>query len=91
MLLGCAHAGLINTLEYVVSKTGKGKIYAILGGTHLDFSSPSQIEETIVALRNYQIERIGVSHCTGLKAASRLLTEFDEKFFFGQVGEALEF
>jgi 7,8-dihydropterin-6-yl-methyl-4-(beta-D-ribofuranosyl)aminobenzene 5'-phosphate synthase len=91
LLLGCAHSGLINTLDHVVAKTGKEKFYAIVGGTHLDFVSPSQVEETMGALRNYQIERIGVSHCTGLKAATRLLAEFGEKFFFGQVGESLEF
>jgi len=91
LLLGCAHSGLINTLDYVIAKTGKGKVYAIIGGTHLDFASSSQVEETIRALRSYQVERIGVSHCTGLKAAARLLAEFGEKFFFGQVGEALEF
>ncbi len=91
LLLGCAHSGLINTLDYVVAKTGKDKVYAIIGGTHLDFASPSQVEETIGALRNYRVERIGVSHCTGLKTATRLLAEFGGRFFFGQVGETLEF
>ena len=91
LLSGCAHSGLINTLDHVVAKTGKDRVYAIIGGTHLDFASPSQVEETIGALKNYRVERIGVSHCTGLKAAARLFTEFGEKFFFGQVGETLEF
>jgi len=91
LLLGCAHSGLINTLDYVVAQTGKDKVYAIIGGTHLGFASPSQTDETIEALRNYQVEHIGVSHCTGPKASARLFAEFGEKFFFGQVGEALEF
>jgi 7,8-dihydropterin-6-yl-methyl-4-(beta-D-ribofuranosyl)aminobenzene 5'-phosphate synthase len=91
LLLGCAHAGLINILEHVIEKTGKDRVYAILGGTHLDFASSSQLDETLTALKSYRVERIGVSHCTGLKGASRLLAEFGEKFFFGQVGESLEF
>ena len=91
LLLGCAHAGLVNILDQVVMKTGKERIYAVLGGTHLDFASPAQIDETIAALKKYDIERLGVSHCTGLKAASRLYAVFGEKFFFGQVGEVLEF
>ncbi len=57
----------------------------------MDFVSPSQVEETLGALRNFQVERMGVSHCTGLKAAARLLAAFGEKFFFGLVGESLEF
>ncbi len=91
LILGCAHAGLVNTLEYVIEKTGRNRIYAILGGTHLDFASPAQVEETVSALKRYSIERLGVSHCTGLRAASRLVQEFGPKFFFGQVGEVLEF
>jgi 7,8-dihydropterin-6-yl-methyl-4-(beta-D-ribofuranosyl)aminobenzene 5'-phosphate synthase len=90
IVLGCAHAGIINTVDYVIQKTGKDRIYAILGGTHLDFAPPLQLEETIAALKKYKVEQIGVSHCTGLKAAARLYTEFGERFFFGQVGEVLE-
>jgi 7,8-dihydropterin-6-yl-methyl-4-(beta-D-ribofuranosyl)aminobenzene 5'-phosphate synthase len=91
VLLGCAHSGLINILEHVVSRTGKDRIYAVLGGTHLDFSTPSQVQETITALKKYDVEKIGVSHCTGPAAASRLYAAFEQKFFFGQVGEVLEF
>ena len=91
LLLGCAHSGLINILNHVAAKTGKDRIYAVLGGTHLDFASPPQVEETITALKKFRVERIGVSHCTGLRAAARLFAEFGEKFFFGQVGTTLEF
>ena len=91
VLLGCAHSGLINILSHVTGKLGRDGIYAILGGTHLDFASASQVEDTLSVLKNFQVERIGVSHCTGLKASSRLLAEFGEKFFFGMVGESLEF
>ncbi len=91
LLLGCAHSGLINILTHIIAQTGKDRIYAVLGGTHLDFSSPSQVEETITALKKFRVERIGVSHCTGLRAGARLFSEFGEKFFFGQVGATLEF
>jgi len=91
LLLGCAHSGMINILEQAIEKTGQDRVYAIIGGTHLDFASPQQVEETITALKKFKVERIGVSHCTGLKAASRLYAEFGESFFFGQVGEAIEF
>jgi len=91
LLLGCAHAGMINTLEHAMGKTGKDRVYAIMGGTHLDFASPQQVEETVAALKKYKVEHIGVSHCTGLKAASRFVAEFGARFFFGQVGETLVF
>lgn len=90
VVLGCAHAGMVNILNHVIAQTGHERIFAIIGGTHLDFASPQQIEETIRTLKHYKIERLGVSHCTGLKAAARLSAELGEKFFFGLVGESLE-
>ncbi len=90
LILGCAHAGMINILEYVLEETGKDRIYAILGGTHLEFASLPQLEETLTALKKFKVERIGVCHCTGPTAAARLLAEFGERFFFGRVGETLE-
>jgi len=91
LLLGCAHSGAINILEYAIEKTGVDRIFAILGGTHLDFASAAQMDKTIAILHKFNIERVGVSHCTGLRAASRLYAEFGDRFFFGQVGESLEF
>ena len=38
----------------------------------------------------YNIERIGVSHCTGLEKASRLHNRLGERFFFGMVGTVVE-
>jgi len=90
LLLGCAHAGMINILEHIIEKTGAERVHAIIGGTHLNFASPQQVEETVAALKKFKVGHIGVSHCTGLKATLRLYAEFGERFFFGQVGEALE-
>ncbi|HUL29046.1 MAG TPA: MBL fold metallo-hydrolase, partial [Thermodesulfobacteriota bacterium] len=89
VILGCAHSGIINILHHVIGKIGKDKIYAIIGGTHLDFLAPEQLEESIMALRKIQIERIGASHCTGMKGAFRLHREFGDRFFYGHVGSTL--
>ena len=90
LVLGCAHSGVINIINYVTHKTGKEKFFAILGGTHLDFLTPEQLEESIKALKKMKIEKIGVSHCTGMKAAFRLHQEFGDRFFYGHVGSGLE-
>ena len=90
VILGCAHSGVINIIQHVISKTGKEKFYAVLGGTHLDFLTPEQLEESIKSLKQMKIEKIGVSHCTGMKAAFRLHQEFGDRFFYGCVGSVLE-
>ncbi|MBM4340406.1 MAG: MBL fold metallo-hydrolase [Deltaproteobacteria bacterium] len=90
LILGCAHSGMINIIHHVIQKTGKDRFHAILGGTHLDFLSPEQLEESVKALKLMEIEKIGVSHCTGMKASSRLYQEFGDRFFQGCVGSVLE-
>ncbi|HHX23301.1 MAG TPA: MBL fold metallo-hydrolase, partial [Thermoanaerobacterales bacterium] len=52
--------------------------------------SKEQQDKSIEALQNYNIDRIGVSHCTGLKASMRLAQEFQERFFFCNVGTVIE-
>ena len=90
LILGCAHSGMINTINHVVEKTGKERFFAILGGTHLDFLTLEQLEASILSLKKMTIEKIGASHCTGMKAAFRLHQEFGDRFFYGCVGSVLE-
>lgn len=90
LILGCAHAGMINIVRHVIDKTKKDRFHAILGGTHLDFLNPQQVEDSIQALKEIAVEKIGVSHCTGMRGASRLEQEFKERFFYGCVGSVLE-
>jgi len=90
LVLGCAHAGMINTVQHVIQKTGKEKFFAILGGTHLDFMDPEQLDESINVLKRMDLARISVCHCTGMRAASRLHQEFGDRFTYGCVGSVIE-
>ena len=90
IVLGCAHAGMINIINHIIDKLGRERIYAIIGGTHLGFSSDEQFDETLKVIDQYQIEHVGVSHCTGLVKASLLHAKLKERFFFGTVGAVLE-
>jgi 7,8-dihydropterin-6-yl-methyl-4-(beta-D-ribofuranosyl)aminobenzene 5'-phosphate synthase len=90
LILGCAHAGMINIIHHVIKKMGKENFHAILGGTHLDFLTPEQLEESIKSLKKMEVQKIGVSHCTGMRAAFRLHQEFGDRFFYGCVGSVLE-
>lgn len=90
LLLGCCHAGLVNTVQLARERTGVTDVHAVVGGTHLGFSSPAQLEETISALRGYGIRKLCVSHCTGFNAAARLAREFPAEFHPAQVGYTLE-
>ncbi|SNB47076.1 MBL fold metallo-hydrolase [Geobacter sp. DSM 9736] len=90
LLLGCCHAGIINTLEHVTRTLGRNDIYAVVGGTHLGFCSSLQLDETVKRLHGYRIKKICGSHCTGFAAAARLSREFPGHFHPAQVGFTLE-
>lgn len=90
LVLGCCHAGVINTIEHARRETKVAEVHAVIGGTHLCFCSPQQLDETIRALRSYNIRRICAGHCTGFAAAARLAREFPGQFHPAHVGYTLE-
>jgi 7,8-dihydropterin-6-yl-methyl-4-(beta-D-ribofuranosyl)aminobenzene 5'-phosphate synthase len=90
LLLGCCHAGLINTIEHARRETGVSAIDAVIGGTHLGFSSPRQLDETVRELKSYGIRKISAGHCTGFAASARLMKEFPGQFHPAQVGYTFE-
>jgi 7,8-dihydropterin-6-yl-methyl-4-(beta-D-ribofuranosyl)aminobenzene 5'-phosphate synthase len=90
LLLGCCHAGLVNTIEHARVQTGDERVYAVIGGTHLNFCSQEQTDATIKALRSIGIGKIAASHCTGFAASARLQQEFPGEFHPANVGYMLE-
>ena len=90
VVLGCAHAGMVNILDYVREKFSRDRIYAVIGGTHMGFSGDQQFAETLKVIDRYQIEKLGASHCTGLEKSALLYARMPERFFFACVGAILE-
>ncbi len=86
VVLGCAHAGIINILRHVQTNLPGEPIYTVFGGTHLGFGDADQFQQTLEALDQFNIQRIGAAHCTGLVRASLLHHHFGDRFFFAAVG-----
>jgi len=86
VVLGCAHAGMINTLNHIASQLPGRKIHTVVGGTHIGFLGEKQLEATIEHLKQFRLQRLGVSHCTGLVPAMRLMQAFGARFFFANAG-----
>ena len=72
VLLGCAHAGIVNTLAHVRHLTGGAPIRLVVGGTHLENASPARMEKTFAALRELGVNEIHPCHCTGMRQSVRL-------------------
>jgi 7,8-dihydropterin-6-yl-methyl-4-(beta-D-ribofuranosyl)aminobenzene 5'-phosphate synthase len=90
VITGCAHRGLVNTMDYAAKLTGTGEFYAVLGGTHLFASGEERMKKTVEALRKYNTKIIGTCHCTGMKGMARLMTEFKDRFLPFNVGSSVE-
>ena len=76
MLLGCAHAGPINTLDHIQRLTNGQPIRAVLGGMHLGSASQERIAWTINELRRFDLHQLAPMHCTGMKATAALWNAF---------------
>jgi 7,8-dihydropterin-6-yl-methyl-4-(beta-D-ribofuranosyl)aminobenzene 5'-phosphate synthase len=48
------------------------------------------MDDAVRFLQRMKIERIGVSHCTGMRASLKLSQAFGDRFFQGCVGSELE-
>jgi 7,8-dihydropterin-6-yl-methyl-4-(beta-D-ribofuranosyl)aminobenzene 5'-phosphate synthase len=87
ILSGCAHAGIINTINYARQISGVENAYAVMGGFHLagkDFED--KIESTIKELACINPELIVPSHCTGWRAMFAISQALPDAFVWNSVG-----
>lgn len=70
--VGCAHAGVINTLNYVMQLSGDTRIRAVIGGFHLNNANQQRLTETTFALKKISPDMVIPCHCTGDTAVETL-------------------
>ncbi len=81
VLSGCAHAGIINILNYIHHLDENNHIYALLGGLHLRTAPPQRMAATLNTFKKYAPEHIGPAHCTGDQATRQIANTFPQQFF----------
>ena len=86
IISGCAHAGLINTINYCLQQTGCDKVLAYIGGTHLAMASEERIQKTIEALQALSIDIIATAHCTGFIPAAKMQQALGSKLIKAETG-----
>jgi 7,8-dihydropterin-6-yl-methyl-4-(beta-D-ribofuranosyl)aminobenzene 5'-phosphate synthase len=88
---GCAHAGMVNTMDYARSITGVSKMKAWIGGTHLMTANPVRLNKTIEVLKENNLEKIVVTHCTGFNAGAVMYRELGPRVVKGETGDEFAF
>ena len=92
VITGCAHAGIINTVDYARRLTGIDRVYAVMGGFHLS-GEPFQeaLEPTLDALQKIDPKVIVPMHCTGIEAKSLLYGKIPDRIKVSGVGTTFHF
>ena len=72
IISGCAHAGIINTIDYVENTVHRAPVLAAIGGFHLFESDDAHLNWTGDKLREFGLQNLLGAHCTGIEAVYRL-------------------
>ncbi len=88
--LGCCHAGLLNTLTYIIELSGAGRIDTVVGGLHLLNADRTRLEKTVSELRKFDIGRIVACHCSGESAVEYLAAHLPCPVIKGYAGMRLQ-
>lgn len=86
VIVGCSHAGLVNTLRYAVQISGERRLHAVVGGFHLKEASEIRLARTVAELQELDPELIIPCHCTGAVAVERLRQSFGKRVVPGFAG-----
>jgi len=91
VITGCGHSGIVNIVRYAGKLTGVERVYAVIGGFHLNgpLFEPI-IPATCRALAEMAPAVIVPAHCTGWRATHALAAAFPDAFIQNSVGTRFE-
>jgi len=90
IVFGCAHAGVINTLNHAARITGEDKFYGLFGGTHLLQAGEEQLRHTLAEIERRNVQVLCFSHCTGIGAGAFFAQNFSGSYYQGISGFKFE-
>ncbi|MCU7726821.1 MBL fold metallo-hydrolase [Actinoplanes sp. KI2] len=88
ILTGCGHSGIINIIRYAKRLTGVDRLYAVLGGLHLQYGPI--VTETVAALAEEAPAMLVPAHCTSWQAQQALAAALPGAFRPNSVGSRFE-
>ncbi len=92
VISGCAHAGIINTVNYAKKITQVEEVHAILGGFHLTGSLFEPIiHPTVDNIKKINPNYVIPMHCTGWNAINKFKKEMPDNVILNTVGTTYVF
>jgi 7,8-dihydropterin-6-yl-methyl-4-(beta-D-ribofuranosyl)aminobenzene 5'-phosphate synthase len=89
VISGCAHAGIINTLQ-CASDVTKTRLYGFIGGTHLVRPKEVRLKETLNKLKEFDLKLVSPAHCTGHKSIAAINQAFPKEFVLNYAGRVID-
>jgi len=92
LLSGCAHAGIVNTVNYAREVTGVDKVHAVMGGFHLSgIYFEGIIDRTVEEMKKIAPDYVIPCHCTGRKAIMAFEQAMPGNFLLNMAGTKMTF
>jgi len=91
ILAGCAHSGILNTVNYARQISGVNAVWAVIGGFHLAPATGADIQRTVDGMKAFSPKLISPSHCTGLTAIAQFAAQMPDAFVQSVVGTTYAF
>lgn len=76
LLAGCAHAGIVNTMDHAADALRLRDFHAVIGGMHLVHANGTRLRRTLDALAARGVRTVAPGHCTGPAASAALAAAF---------------
>ncbi|MEN3055449.1 MAG: MBL fold metallo-hydrolase [Candidatus Methanosuratincola petrocarbonis] len=89
VVTGCAHSGVINTVNHARKVTGIEEVFAVVGGFHLNDAGEEKLEMTAAALKEIGVKKVVPCHCTGFAAACHMRRKLGDAVEPGCVGKRI--
>jgi 7,8-dihydropterin-6-yl-methyl-4-(beta-D-ribofuranosyl)aminobenzene 5'-phosphate synthase len=93
VLTGCAHAGVLNTIDRAREIAGPKPVHAVMGGFHLGFpTTPREnVRLTLEGMLEREVSRIVPMHCSGLHTHATFADATPDRYLQPSVGTVLRF
>ena len=79
VLMGCCHAGVMNTLMHCERLFGVSEYALITGGMHLLKASEERLKKTLNFLEERAVRMIAPGHCTGRRPVCLMMDKWNER------------
>jgi len=91
LLTSCSHRGVVNAIKQAQAASGIDKVHALIGGFHLAPYPDEYVQQTVAALKEFNIDYIIPLHCTGEPFYDRARAEMPGKVLRSYTGTRFVF